>query len=144
MKPASLVAAFLIACASLGVASEAVSDRIVVLISVERLAHYYMDEPKAELTTIRQLADEGARATRMKAVLPTVTWPNHTSLATGTTPAKHGVIGNGWLDRSSNKPILAIWDAVFGKEEIVQVPTIYDVAKEAGLKTAAVTWPCSR
>ena len=57
MKPASLVAAFLIACASLGVASEAVSDRIVVLISVDGLAHYYMDDPKAELTTIRQLAD---------------------------------------------------------------------------------------
>ena len=43
------------------------SDRIVVLLSVDGLAHYYFDDPKAEMPNIRQLAAEGARAEKMKA-----------------------------------------------------------------------------
>jgi len=120
------------------------SDRIVVLISVDGLAHYYLDDPKAEMPNIRRLAKEGARAEKMKAVMPTVTWPNHTSIVTGVTPAKHGVVGNTYLDRAKNVVVPLIWDPVLDKEQIIKVPTIYDVAKAAGLKTAAVTWPGSR
>ncbi|MBI5817484.1 MAG: alkaline phosphatase family protein [Verrucomicrobia bacterium] len=144
MKHIAILISLLVTCTSFCPALEPVSDRIVVLISVDGLASYYMDDPKAEMPTIRQLAAEGAVAAKMKAVLPTVTWPNHTSLATGTGPGKHGVIGNTWLDRSKNEIVTAIWDSVFDKDEVVKVPTIYDVAKQAGLKTAAVTWPCSR
>ena len=59
------------------------ADRIVVLISVDGLAHYYFDDPKAEMPTIRALAAEGARADMMKVSMPSVTWPNHTTLVTG-------------------------------------------------------------
>ena len=34
----------------------------------------------------------------MRPVNPTVTWPNHTSIVTGVTPARHGVLFNGPLD----------------------------------------------
>jgi hypothetical protein len=57
-------------------ALEPASDRIVVLISVDGLAHYYLDDPKAEMPTIRELAAEGASASDMKCSMPTVTWPN--------------------------------------------------------------------
>src|ERR1035441_7053991 len=56
------------------------SGRIVVMISVDGLAAYYLDDPKAEMPTIRALAAAGARATMMKASTPTVTWPNHPTL----------------------------------------------------------------
>ena len=39
------------------------SGRIVVMISVDGLAAYYLDDPKAEMPTIRALAAAGARAT---------------------------------------------------------------------------------
>ena len=123
---------------------EPASERIVVLISVDGLAHYYFDDPKAEMPTIRQLADEGARASDMKCSMPTVTWPNHTTLVTGVNPAKHGVIGNNYFDRTKRQGVTLITDPIFNKEEIVKRPTIYDVAKGAGLKTAAVIWPASR
>lgn len=55
------------------------ADHVVVMISVDSLAHYYFDDPKAEMPTIRQLAAEGARAEKMKCSMPTVTWPNHTT-----------------------------------------------------------------
>src|ERR1700744_1888149 len=83
--------------------AEPASDRIVVLISVDGLAHYYFDDPKAEMPTIRELAAEGARASDMKCSMPTVTWPNHTTLVTGVNPAKHGVIGNNYFDRQTGQ-----------------------------------------
>jgi predicted AlkP superfamily pyrophosphatase or phosphodiesterase len=120
------------------------SERIVVLISVDGLAAYYFDDPKAEMPTIRQIAAEGVRAEKMKCSMPTVTWPNHTTLVTGVHPGKHGVIGNAYLDRSKGESVPLIPDPLFNKEEIVKTPTIYDVAKAGGLKTAAIIWPASR
>ena len=120
------------------------SERIVVLISLDGLAHYYLDDPKAEMPTIRRLASEGARAQMMKASMPTVTWPNHTTLVTGVNPARHGVVGNSYLDRGKNAVVMLLTDPLFNKDEIVKSPTIYDLAKAAGLKTAGITWPASR
>src|ERR1700759_2951247 len=119
-------------------------DHVVVMISVDGLAAYYLDDPKADMPTLRKLATEGARASMMKAVAPTVTWPNHTTLVTGDYPARHGVLGNNYYDRASGKKVVLISDPVFDKDEIVKVPTIYDAAKAAGLKTAAIRWPASR
>jgi predicted AlkP superfamily pyrophosphatase or phosphodiesterase len=119
-------------------------DHILVLISVDGLAWYYLDDPKAELPNLRKLAAEGARAKRMKVSLPSVTWPNHTTLVTGVVPAKHGVIGNSYWDRATNKSVPLIPDPLFDKMEIVKVPTVYDVAHDAGLKTVGICWPASR
>jgi predicted AlkP superfamily pyrophosphatase or phosphodiesterase len=120
------------------------NDRHVVLISVDGLAHYYFDDPKAPMPFIRSLAAEGARARRMKTSMPTNTWPNHTTLVTGVQPGKHGVIANDYFDREQQKSIPYIPDPIFNKDEIVKAPTIYDVAHNAGLSTAGVCWPASR
>ena len=108
------------------------------MISIDGLAAYYIDDPKSDVPTLRQLAAEGARASSMRASTPTVTWPNHTTLVT----------------RRQSCPVMASWAIIIGivkrakkwcsfptvydKDQIVKVPTIYDVAKAAGLKTAAV------
>jgi predicted AlkP superfamily pyrophosphatase or phosphodiesterase len=119
------------------------SDRIVVMISIDGLAGFYLDDPKAPMPTPRALAADGASA-MMTASNPTVTWPNHTTLVTGVTPARHGVIGNNYLDRATGKPITLIADPVFDKDQIVKTKTIYDIAHATGLKTAAINWPASR
>ena len=120
------------------------NDRLVVLISVDGLASYFLDDPKANLPTLRKLAAEGARAERMRASVPTVTWPNHTTLVTGVSPGKHGVLANTYWDRSKASVVPLIPDPIFNKDEIVKVSTIYDAAKGAGLKTGAIIWPASR
>ena len=133
-------------CASaapLAVAAD-VSDRIVVMISVDGLAGYYLDDPKAEMPTIRALAAGGTRASQMKASTPTVTWPNHTTLVTGVNPARHGVVGNNYFDRATGRNVRLISDPIYDKDQIVKVPAIYDLAKAQGLKTAAVRWPATR
>ena len=37
----------------------------------------------------------------------TLTAPGHASLATGTTPARHGIVGNLWLDRETGLQVYA-------------------------------------
>jgi predicted AlkP superfamily pyrophosphatase or phosphodiesterase len=126
-------------------AAAAASDNAVVMISVDGLASFYFDDPKAEMPTLRKLAAEGAHAQRgMIASTPSVTWPNHTTLVTGVPPALHGVTGNNFFDRAAGKRVTLIWDPIFDKDQIVKVATIYDVAHDAGMITAAIRWPASR
>ncbi len=129
---------------SLVAAQAARKDRHVILISIDGLASYYFDDPKAHMPTIRSLAANGARAKRMKCSFPSVTWPNHTTLVTGVEPGRHGVIANNYYDRKTRKSVPFIPDPLFDKHEIVKTPTVYDVAHNAGLKTAGVIWPASR
>jgi predicted AlkP superfamily pyrophosphatase or phosphodiesterase len=125
-------------------AAEPHKDRCVVLVSIDGLAGFYLDDPQAELPTLRRLAREGARAEGLECSFPSVTWPNHTTLVTGVPPAKHGVIGNNYLNRESGEKVPFIPDPLFDKDEIVKSPTVYDVAHDAGLATAGIIWPASR
>ncbi len=137
----SLVAVLLV---SRLMGAEPREDRCVVLISVDGLAHFYLDDPLADMPTIRRLAEEGARAEGMVGSFPTVTWPNHTTLVTGVPAARHGVLGNNYLDRASATKVPLIPDPLFDKDQIVLSPTIYDAAHQAGLTTAGIIWPATR
>jgi predicted AlkP superfamily pyrophosphatase or phosphodiesterase len=120
-------------------------DRCVIMVTIDGLANFYIDDPKSDVPVMRMLAARGARAEGgVIAAFPTVTWPTHTTLATGTWPARHGVVGNSYFDRATAKSVPLILDRVLNKDQTVQVPTIYDAAHQAGLKTAAVCWPASR
>ncbi len=120
-------------------------DRCVIMVTIDGLANFHIDDPKSDVPVMRKLAAEGARAEGgMIAAFPTVTWPTHTTLATGATPARHGVVGNSYFDRATGKTVPLILDRIFNKDQTVQTPTIYDAAHQAGLKTAAVCWPASR
>jgi predicted AlkP superfamily pyrophosphatase or phosphodiesterase len=141
---AALAILILVGCASEPSATLAPRDRLVVLISVDGLPADALRDPKLHLPTMRRLAEEGASAEGMRCSFPTVTWPNHTTLVTGVSPGRHGVLGNSYFDRDAQKIVPLLPDPLFDKDEIVKVPTIYDVAHHAGLKTAAVIWPASR
>jgi predicted AlkP superfamily pyrophosphatase or phosphodiesterase len=70
---------------------------------------------------------------------PSITWINHTTLVTGVNPQKHGVLYNGLLVRGgpTEPPAIEQWR---DKADLVRVPTVYDAAYRAGLKTAQVDW----
>ena len=132
----------LIAVAVFSTAASAEDVKHVVLISVDGLAASYIDDPKAELPTLRMLAKQGARAEGMITTFPSVTWPSHTSLVTGTKASKHGVIGNSVFDRRAGRELVYIGDPELEKSDAIKVPTLYDVAHAAGLKCGSVIWPC--
>jgi predicted AlkP superfamily pyrophosphatase or phosphodiesterase len=141
MKP-SLICT-LLALLSASPALTAPSEH-VILISIDGWAHHYFDDPRCHMPTVKKLAAEGVRAQRMECSFPTVTWTNHTTLVTGVSPGKHGVLANAYWDRKEWKKVPLIPDPIFNKDEIVKTPTIYDVVKQAGMTTAGVIWPASR
>ena len=141
MMPAAL--GFLLAYQA--AVAEPRSDRCVIMVTIDGFANFYMDDPKSDVPVMRKLAAQGARAEQgVIASFPTNTWPTHTTLATGAKPVRHGVVGNNYFDRATAKTVPLILDRIYNKDQTVQVPTIYDAAHQAGLKTAGVCWPASR
>ena len=114
-------------------------DRIVVLVTVDGFPAWIWDDPALPMPFLQKLAREGAVAKAMTIANPTITWPNHTTLVTGVTPARHGVLFNGMMvHQGPDKPLkLEPWK---NKNELIRVPTVYDLAFKAGLKTAHVDW----
>jgi predicted AlkP superfamily pyrophosphatase or phosphodiesterase len=112
--------------------------RHVVVISLDGFPASALDDPQLPLPTLRLLASRGAVAGSMRPVNPTVTWPNHTSLVTGVTAAKHGVLFNGSLIREAGvPPRVEPWR---DKDLMVRGRTLYDLAHARGLTTAQVDW----
>jgi predicted AlkP superfamily pyrophosphatase or phosphodiesterase len=139
MNRRSFVSA-LAAGASSYVFGQTPTDRQVIVISIDGLPAYALHDPNVPLPTIHRLAREGATATEgMQVVNPAVTWPNHTAMVTGVTPAKHGVLYNGMPVRTGEGKPLRV-DPWVPKEELVLAPTVYDLAHGAGLTTAEVDW----
>ena len=114
-------------------------DRHVVLISIDGFPAYLWRDEMIPLPHLRQLAADGAVANAMTISNPAITWPNHTTLVTGVTPRKHGVLYNGLVVRGGpGKPNkIEPW---VDKEKLVLAPTVYDAAFRAGLTTAEVDW----
>ncbi|MBL8234714.1 MAG: alkaline phosphatase family protein, partial [Bryobacterales bacterium] len=71
--------------------------RPVLVISVDGLDHRYLRDADAlglKIPNMRRILAEGEWADGVAGVLPTVTWPSHTTLITGVVPDKHGILGN--------------------------------------------------
>ncbi len=113
----------------------------VMLISVDGLKpEAVLDAPRHGLKVphLRAFLTEGAYATGVRGVLPTLTYPSHMTLMTGVAPAKHGVYANTTFDPWNRNQRGWYWYAEDGR-----VTTLWAAAGAAGLKTANVYWPTS-
>ena len=64
----------------------------VVMVSFDGFRHDYLDlHPTPNFDRV---AEAGVRADALVPAFPTLTFPNHYSLATGLHPARHGLVGN--------------------------------------------------
>jgi predicted AlkP superfamily pyrophosphatase or phosphodiesterase len=114
-------------------------NRSVLLISVDGMKPEYItkaDEHGLKIPNMRKMMQEGAYAEGVNGVVPTVTYPSHTTLITGVWPEKHGIYGNTTFDPERKN--LGGW---YWYAEDIKVPTLWDAAKAAGLPTASVNWP---
>jgi predicted AlkP superfamily pyrophosphatase or phosphodiesterase len=136
----TLVIGVLFSCLLASAAPPAVpKDRIVIVISLDGFAAQALRDPNTAAPALRRMIREGATATNgMLPINPTVTWPNHTAMMTGVDGTRHGVLYNGLPVRTPGKAVRI--DASAPKSQLVLAPTVYDLAHEAGLKTAEVDW----
>ena len=136
-----LVAVLLLATASC--ASQPAASR-VLLISVDGL--WPGDLARAESLGVRlpvldSLARAGAFAAGVIGSVPSVTFPSHTTMVTGVRPARHGIYSNQrpWFPTDTGPEARAwYWEA-----EHVRVPGLFEAARAAGKRTAAVYWPAT-
>jgi predicted AlkP superfamily pyrophosphatase or phosphodiesterase len=113
----------------------------VVLISIDGLRPDYVlaaDAHGLKIPGLRRIVREGAHATGVVGVLPTMTYPSHTTLITGVAPARHGVYSNNTFD-----PLSKNQDGWFWYAEDIKARTLWDAAAEAKLVTGNVHWPVS-
>ncbi len=121
------------------VAAQANSRLPVVLISIDGLKPDYVLEAakhNLKIPQLRRFLSEGSYASGVTGVLPTVTYPSHTTIVTGVSPAKHGIVTNKPFD-----PFRKNFDGWYWYAEDIKVPTLWDVAAKAGITTAGVHWP---
>lgn len=111
----------------------------LVLISIDGLmpSNYLTDGP-AKIPNLRQLMAGGIHAEAVIGVLPSVTYPSHTSLITGVPPAVHGIIDNRMVDPEGRSNGAWYWYAAD-----IKVPTLPAAARARGLRAAAISWPAT-
>jgi predicted AlkP superfamily pyrophosphatase or phosphodiesterase len=83
------------------------------------------------------LAD-GTYATGVRNVLPTVTYPDHTTLLTGVWPDVHGIGNNVKFD-----PLGKNFEGWYWYASDIKVPTLWDVVHANHQIVASIDWPVS-
>jgi len=127
--------------AAIALALPTVHAAPVLMISIDGLKPEYVthaDEHGLCIPTLRRFLIEGTYADGVLAVVPTVTYPDHTTLITGVWPAEHGILNNTLFD-----PLRSFGGAWYWYAGDIHVPTLWDAAREAGISTASVSWPVS-
>lgn len=119
-------------CWCAAVASLAAQQPLVV-VSVDGLDNRYIanaDQMGLKIPNLRRLMREGQVSRGVIGVVPTVTWPSHTTMITGVDPVKHGILAN-W--RPPGEKYLDYSQ--------IKVPTLIGAAHAAGLTIATINWP---
>lgn len=131
-------AAGALAATVLSLAAAQEDDARVLLISVDGLmpSSYTSTDASRLVPNLARLAASGAYADGVVGVLPTVTYPSHTTLITGVTPARHGIYDNRILDPENRSSAAWYWYA-----RGIKVPTLPMAARARGLRAAGVYWP---
>jgi predicted AlkP superfamily pyrophosphatase or phosphodiesterase len=112
---------------------------LLVLISIDGLRPDYVTAAAVhggKVPNLRRFMKDGAYADGVIGVIPTVTYPSHTTLVTGVWPAKHGIYANIAFDPGQTN-----YQGWYWYNEDIKVPTLWDAAAEAGRVTASVQWP---
>jgi predicted AlkP superfamily pyrophosphatase or phosphodiesterase len=112
---------------------------LLLLISVDGLRPDYVTAANAhgsKIPNLRRFLKEGTYAEGVQGVIPTVTYPSHTTLVTGVWPAKHGILAN-----TTFEPLQKNEEGWYWYTEDIHAPTLWDAAAKAGRTTASIQWP---
>ncbi len=130
------VVAVLFSLAIRAVAQDA--PRYVILITIDGLRAEMIDDPQMPSPFLKMMSREGLRIGRVIGVPPAATYPSHTTLVTGEVPARHRVFYNRPFLWNKDTARISYWYA-----DSIAVPTIWQRAHEASMKTASLFWPTS-
>ena len=111
------------------------------MISIDGLKPEYITQADAhgmKIPYLRTLVRNGTYAEGVVGIWPTITYPSHTTLITGVWPAEHGIYNN--VEFDPEQQFGGAWNWYAAQ---IHVPTLWQAAHQAGLRTASVGWPVS-
>lgn len=89
----------------------------------------------SKLPNFSQFLKKASYSSKVYSVYPSLTYPAHASIVTGSYPRNHGVINNTLLQPNKKTPD---W---YWQRKYIKGETFYDLAIEKGMKVAALLWP---
>ncbi len=109
----------------------------VVLVTIDGLRPDFYLNPQWGAENLAGLMNRGVYAKGVTSVFPSMTYPNHISIMTGTTPEKHGIY--------YNSPFVSFTrsDSVYWQFSSIKSLSLWEAARKAGLSTVSVMWPVS-
>jgi predicted AlkP superfamily pyrophosphatase or phosphodiesterase len=113
----------------------------VLLISIDGMRPGEVIEAQKrglKIPNLRRFLTEGSYADSVTGVMPTLTYPSHTTLLTGVDPATHGIVSNTTFD-----PYNINGGGWFWYSSDIRVPTLWDAARASGMTVGNVHWPVS-
>ena len=96
------------------------------------------DEHGLKIPNLRKFVTDGTYAEGVTGVLPTITYPSHTTIVTGVWPIEHGILGNATFD-----PLIENFGGWYWYATDIRVPTLWDAADKAHIVTASLNWPAT-
>lgn len=121
-----------------GVAA-AQQPRPLIMISIDGLRPDAVTQASAhglQVPNLRRFLTEGTYARGVVGVVPTVTYPSHTTLVTGVSPAEHGIFSNTTFDPLFLNQIGWYWYA-----DSQKATTLWQAAHAKHIVTASLNWP---
>lgn len=115
--------------------------RRVILVSLDGastadLERFYREGEFDAARGFRRFFEEGQVASGLIPVDPTLTSPNHASLATGAPPARTGIVSN-----TFHRPGDPLGKTVSGFDVPLETEALWEAARRQGKRTVSLTWP---
>ncbi|WP_434037364.1 alkaline phosphatase family protein [Formosa sp. 4Alg 33] len=107
----------------------------VVLISVDGFRPEFYLEEKWPVPNLKHMVKEGVSATGVRGIFPSVTYPSHTTLITGSYPMDHGIYYNSPFEEKGQT---GRW---YWEYDLIKTKTLWTAVKEAGKTSASFMWP---
>ncbi|MET3980426.1 putative AlkP superfamily pyrophosphatase or phosphodiesterase [Mucilaginibacter sp. UYP25] len=136
----NIYGALIVLAAVLGLKQSAIAQapqaKYVILVTIDGFRpEFYLDSVNYAMPTVRELMKNGVAAQGLNPVFPSVTYPDHTTMITGVTPAKHGIYYNTPFE-AEGATGKWYWDY-----SLIKSPTLWDAMHKAGKTTACIRWP---
>lgn len=113
-------------------------DRYVILVSMDGFRWDYSQ--KYYTPNLDKIAKKGVKAKSLIPSFPSVTFPNHYSIATGLYPDHHGLVHNNFYDSTLRLSYSISNRTVVADKRFYGGEPIWNTARRQGIKSASYFW----
>lgn len=118
-------------------ANKPAGKNVVLWISIDGCRGDYVDRGQSPF--LKSLMEHGKYTQQLVPIFPSLTFPSHTSEATGVPAGTHGIVSNKFYDASIGKE----YDMPTMGPNQIEAEPIWQTATRQGIRTAVWDWPLS-